>query len=393
MKKEIYLDNSATTKIDSEVLEEMQKYYTRFYGNAGSMHKKGLEAIQALNKSREIVAKILNCQPNEIIFTGSGTESINMAIKGAVENLKEKGRHIITTTIEHPAVLDTIEYLEENGFSVTRVEVEPNGIVNPNKIKDSITNETILISVMYTNNEIGTIQPVEEISKIAKEKKIVFHTDACQAGNNLSLDVNKLGVDLMSLNGSKIHGPKGVGCLYKRNGIQIEPLIHGGGQEFSLRSGTENIPSIVGFAKALDIAQKNKISNNEKEIELRNHLIENLLKIPDTLLNGDFQKRLPNNVNITFLNIEGEAILLMMDEKGIYASSGSACTSKSLDPSHVILALGRPYEAAHGSIRFTLSKYTTKEEINYVISIMPEIINNLRKISPVHLRVGEIKNV
>ena len=386
----VYLDNSASTKVDEDVLKKMLPYFSDRYGNAGSMHQKGLEANNALAYARGKVAEMLNAKEEEIIFTGSGSESVNLAIKGFARQ-KKKG-HLITTKIEHHSVLDCFEELEKEGFETTYVEVENNGVIDPNKIKEAIREETILISVMYANNEIGTIQPIKEIAEIAKEKKIIFHTDACQAGNSENLDVKNLGIDMMTLNGSKIHGPKGVGCLFKRKGIVIKPQILGGAQEFKLRAGTENIPTIVGFAKALEIAQKNKEVNNENITKLRNHLIDGLLKIPNTLLNGDREKRLPNNANITFLNIEGESILLMLDHYGICASSGSACTSKSLDPSHVILALGRPYEVAHGSIRFTLSKYTTKEEIDYVIEKMPAIVERLRKISPVHLSMEDIKN-
>ncbi|MBS3172025.1 aminotransferase class V-fold PLP-dependent enzyme [Candidatus Woesearchaeota archaeon] len=393
MNRTIYLDTSSSTPVDPLVYLEMHRYFQIEYGNAGSMHAKGLIAAHALNLSRSKVAKILNCHSDEIIFTGSGTESVNLAIKGVVNKLKNKGKHIISTTIEHHAVLDTLEFLEKQGFEVTYVPVEPNGIVNPEKIKNAIKKETILISVMYANNEIGTIQPIKEIAKIAKENNILFHTDACQAANSESLDVQDLNVDLLSINGSKIYGPKGVGCLYKKEGIRIEPLIHGGGQEFNLRSGTENIAAIVGFAKALEIAQKGKEDYKKKLTPLRDYFIENLLKIENTILNGDNEKRLPNNVNITFLNIEGEAVLLKLDSEGVCASSGSACTSKSLDPSHVILALGRPYEAAHGSIRFSLSKNTTKEEIDYVLQIIPKIVQELRNISPVNLKIEDIKNV
>lgn len=393
MNRTIYFDSSSATPVDPLVYLEMHRFFQIEYGNAGSMHSKGLLAAHALNLSRSKVARILNAHHDEIIFTSSGTESINLAIKGIANKLKNKGKHIITTTIEHHAVLDTLEYLEKQGFEVTYVKVEPNGIVNPEKIKDAIKKETILITVMYANNEIGTIQPIKEIAKIARENNVLFHTDACQAANSESLDVQELGIDLLSLNGSKIYGPKGIGCLYKRNGIRIEPIIHGGGQEFNLRSGTENIPAIIGFAKALEIAQKNREEYVKKLTPLRNYLIENLLKIDNALLNGDLEKRLPNNINVTFLNIEGEAVLLKLDAEGVCASSGSACTSKSLDPSHVILALGRPYEAAHGSIRFSLSKNTTKEEIDYVLQFMPKIVQELRNISPVNLKLEDVKNV
>jgi len=393
MDKEIYMDSSATTYIDPEVFEVMKPYFNYEFGNAGSMHSKGLKAAHALNLSRDKISKILNCNFDEIIFTGSGTESINLAIKGFVFKNRKKGNHIITTKIEHHAVLDTCEYLEKQGFDVTYVEVEKNGIVDPEKIKNAIREDTILISVMYVNNEIGTIQLIKEISKITKEKNIIFHTDACQAGNSETLNIEELGVDMLSLNGSKIYGPKGVGILYKKSTIRLEPLIHGGGQEFGLRSGTENIPAIIGFTKALEIAQRDRNKNNNYLLDLRDYLIENLLKIDDTILNGDIDKRIPNNINITFLNIEGEAILLKLDNEGICASSGSACTSKSLDPSHVILALGRPYEAAHGSIRFSLTKNTTKEGIDHLINVMPKIVEELRGISPVTLKMEDIENV
>jgi len=394
MSKTIYLDTSATTPVDLEVFNEMKKYFTIEYGNAGSMHSKGLKAAQVLNNSREKIAKILNCSSNEIIFTGSGTESINLAIQGLMLKLKNENSNknqIISTTIEHHAVLDTLDYLKKLGFKITLVPVEPNGIINLKKIKKAITPQTALITVMYVNNEIGTIQPIKEIGKIAKKNNILFHTDACQAANSETLDVQKLNVDLLSLNASKIYGPKGVGCLYKKSSVKLQPITYGGGQEFGLRSGTENIPGIIGFTKALVNTQKNK-KKYLKFTNLRNYLIKELLKIPNTILNGDLKKRVPNNVNITFLNIEGESILLMLDKYNICASSGSACTSKSLNPSHVILALGRPYEAAHGSIRFSLSKYTTKKELNKVIQVMPKIVSHLRSISPVELKIKDLKN-
>jgi len=392
MEKISYMDSSSGTPIDPEVLEVMQEYFTVEYGNPGSMHRKGLVAAHALNLSRKKISDILNCSPEEIIFTGSGTESINLALKGVASKYKNRGKHIISNKIEHHAVLDTLEYLEKQGFDITLVDVEKNGIVDVEKIKEAIREDTILISVMYANNEIGTIQPIKEISKVTKEKGIIFHTDACQAANSEVLDVKGLGVDLMTLNGSKIYGPKGVGCLYKREGVKIEPIIHGGGQEFNLRSGTENLPAIVGFAKALEIADRDKEVYRKRLIKLRDKIITQLLEIDDTLLNGDPIRRLPNNINVTFLNVEGEAILLKLDNEGVCASSGSACTSRSLDPSHVILALGRPYEAAHGSIRFTLSKYTTEESVQHLLKVIPGIINELRGISPVNLKVEEMNN-
>jgi cysteine desulfurase len=388
----IYLDTSATTPVDPKVVKAMQPYFSELYGNPGSMHNKGLEASNSLEEAREKISKILNCQPEDIIFTGSGTESINLALKGYALRNRKKGNHIITTTIEHHAVLDTLEYLTKQGFEVTQIPVEKNGIVLIDKIKQAIREDTILISVMYANNEIGTLQPIKEISQIAKQKGIIFHTDACQAPNSETLDVNELGIDMLSLNGSKIYGPKGVGCLYRKKGINLEALIHGGGQEFNLRSGTENIPNIVGFTKALEIAQSSREEYTKRITELRDYLVKGLLKINNTLLNGDPEKRIPNNVNVAFLNVEGEAILLDLDEEGICASSGSACTSKSLDPSHVILAMGGPYEVAQGSIRFSLSKYTTKEELDYVIEKVPGIIKRLRKFSPVKINKEELQN-
>ncbi len=391
MPKQIYLDTSATTQVDPEVLAVMQPYLRERFGNPGSMHNLGFQANQALDSARKKVAKVLNCGLEEIIFTGSGTESINLALKGFANKNKNKGNHIITTSIEHHAVLDTLEYLEEQGFKVTYVPVGKNGIVSTDAIRDAITDETLLVSVMYANNEIGTIQPIKEIAELAKEKGVIFHTDACQAGNSESLDTQDLGVDMMSLNSSKIYGPKGVGVLYKKKKLKLEALIHGGGQEYNLRSGTENVAGIVGFAEALEHAQQGREEYTEKLTPLRDYFIQELLKIDRTFLNGDQQRRLPNNANVTFLNIEGEAILLMLNEKGIYASTGSACTSRSLDPSHVILAMGQPYEMAHGSIRFSLSKYTTKKDLDYVLSELPPIIERLRGMSPVTLTKEDLE--
>ena len=386
--KQIYLDNSATTPVDKEVLKEMSKYYTTFYGNAGSMHNLGLVSDNVLNDSREKVAKILNADSDEIIFTGSGTESVNLALRGVAKKLK--GNHIISTAIEHPAVLNTLESLKKEGFEVTLVPVEKNGIISLDKIKSAIKKETSLISVIYANNEIGTIQPIKEIGELVKNKNIIFHTDACQAANSEELDIKKLNVDLMSLNGSKIYGPKGTGCLFKKRTIQLEPIITGGNQEFGLRSGTENIPGIIGFTKSLEQTQKNK-KKYFKLIKLRDYLIKELVKIDKTIINGDKKKRLPNNVNVTFLNIEGESILLKLNEHKIYASTGSACSSKSLNASHVLLAIGQSEKAAHGSIRFSLGKYTKKSDIKNVLRVLPKIVNELREMSPVHMELNDIK--
>lgn len=385
--KQIYLDNAATTHVDKEVLKEMTKYFSVKYGNPGSFHSKGLEAKEAVDDSRKKIADILNCQTEEIIFTSGGTESVNLAIKGIAFANKSKGNHIITSKIEHHAVLYSCEYLEKNGFDVTYIDVDKYGLVNPEDVKKAITDKTILISIMYANNEIGTIEPIKKIGEIAKAKRIYFHTDACQAGS-MNLDVLDLNVDLMTLNSGKIYGPKGAGLLYVKKGVKIEPLLHGGGQEFGLRSGTENVPGIVGFAKALELVQKNKEKENKRLIKLRDYLIRNILKkIPKTILNGHLTERLPNNVNVSFLDIEGEAIVLHLNEYGIYASTGSACTSKSLEPSHVITAIGLPYEASHGSIRFSLGKETEMEDIKYVLKVLPGIVKSLRKISPVKLNI------
>ncbi len=390
--KEIYLDHAATTYVDDEVKKEMDKYFSKIYGNPGSFNNAGLIAKNAVDDARDKIASILNCKPNEIIFTGSGTESINLAIQGVASNLKNKGRHIITSSIEHHSVLETCKYLEKDGFEISYVNVDKNGIIKPEKIEKSIRKDTILITVMYANNEIGTIQPIKEISKIAKKNNILMHTDACQAAGYLDINVNNLNIDLMSLNGSKIYAPKGIGILYKKDNVKIKPLIYGGGQEFNLRSGTENVPGIVGIAKALELVQKNKEKETIRLIKLRDKLINGILKnIPKSFLNGDREKRLPNNVNISILDIEGESLILYLNEKKVYASTGSACSSKSLEPSHVILALGNSYEVAHGSIRFTLGKRNKEEDINYVIKILPGIVKKLREISPVNLRLKDVK--
>ena len=389
---EIYFDHAATTYVDDRVKEAMDKYFSDEYGNPGSFNTVGLRAKNAMDESRETISKILNCTPQEIIFTGSGTESINLAIKGFVRANKSKGNHIITQKTEHEAVLETCHYLEkEEGLKVTYLDVDEFGLIKLDELEKEITKETILVSIMYANNEIGTVQNIKEISEICKKHKIKFHTDACQAAGYLDINVQNLGIDLMSLNGSKLYGPKGIGLLYVKKGTMLKPIIHGGGQEFGLRSGTENIPYIVGFAKALEIAQREKDVEVMRLINLRDYLINNVLEnIPKTFLNGHPSSRLPNNANITFLDVEGEAIMLMMNEYGICASSGSACTSKSLDPSHVILAIGLPYEAAHGSIRFTLGKKTTKEGIDKLLKVLPGIIEYLRQVSPVNLSLKDM---
>ncbi len=389
---EHYLDNSATTKVREEVKEEMLKYFDVVYGNPGSFHNKGMEAKDALEDARERVAKLINSKPKEVIFTAGGTESINLALKGLAKSMKTQGNHIITTRVEHHAVLNTCEYLEKyEGCEVTYLEVDQYGLVNLKDIEAAIKPNTILITIMYANNEIGTINPIKEIGELARRNNIYFHTDACQAAGYLDLDVENLNVDMMTINGSKIYGPKGVGILYAKTGIQLVPIIHGGGQERNLRSGTENVPGIMGFAKAFELAQQEKNSEVPRLIKLRDNLIKGILdSIPKTFLNGHPTKRLPNNVNVSILDIEGEALILYLNEFNIYVSTGSACTSQTLDPSHVVIATGLPYEAAHGSIRFTLGKETKEEDIEKVLEVLPGIVKTLRQISPVNVNAEHI---
>ena len=387
--KYIYLDNAATTKIDKEVLKEMMPYLTTEYGNPGSMHSLGLKAKNAVENARKRVAKVLNCSPKEVIFTGSGTESDNMAILGYARKNKNKGNHIITTPIEHHAVMDGFKQLKKEDFKVTVLDVDRDGFINLEQLKKIITEKTLLVSIIYANNEIGTIQDIEKISKICKEKNVVFHTDACQAAGYLDLDVKRLGIDMMTLNGSKIYGPKGVGVLYLKKGIKIQPIVFGGGQESGLRSGTENVANIVGFAKALELVEEHKEKESRRIKKLRDKLIDNLLKLPNTRLNGDREKRLPNNVNISFLNIEGESVILMLNELRICVSTGSACTSADLEPSHVIVSLNLPHEVGHSSIRMSLGKYNTEEEIDYVLEKIRSIVEKLRKMSPLTYTMKE----
>jgi cysteine desulfurase len=383
MDKVIYMDNAATTKVSPEVLKEMHPYLENSYGNPSSIYSLARESKRAVDIARERVAKGLGAKSNEIYFTSGGTESDNWAIKGIAFANENKGKHIITTSIEHHAVLHTCKYLEKYGFESSYLPVKRNGIIDINELKKAIREDTILISVMFANNEIGTIQPIKEIGKIAKEKGIYFHTDSVQAVGNIPIDVNELNIDLLSLSGHKFHGPKGIGALYIRKGVNISNMLHGGGQEKKMRAGTENVPGIVGLGKAIEIATKNIEKKNKDITELRDMLIDGLLdEIPDTILNGDKEKRLPGNVNVCFKYIEGESILLMLDMKGVCASSGSACTSGSLEPSHVLLALGLKHEIAHGSLRLTLSKYNTKEEVEHVLETLPPIVAKLREMSP-----------
>ncbi|HIR75922.1 MAG TPA: cysteine desulfurase NifS [Candidatus Choladousia intestinipullorum] len=381
----IYLDNAATTKTSPSVLEAMLPYFSENYGNASSIYSIGAKSKEAITKSRETIAATIGAQPNEIYFTAGGTESDNWAIKAAAEAYGAKGRHIITSKIEHHAVLHTCQYLEKQGFEVSYIDVDENGILKLDQLEKAIRPDTILISVMFANNEIGTIQPVREIGQLAKKHGILFHTDAVQAYGQLPINVDELNIDMMSSSGHKICGPKGIGFLYIRKGVKIRSFIHGGAQERKRRAGTENVPGIVGYAKAAEEAVSTMAERTAGEIRLRDYLIERILKeIPYTRLNGDRTNRLPNNTNFSFQFIEGESLLIMLDMEGICASSGSACTSGSLDPSHVLLAIGLPHEIAHGSLRLTLSAETTKEEIDYVVEKTKAIVERLRSMSPLY---------
>jgi cysteine desulfurase len=401
-KKEIYFDYAAATPLDPRVISAMQPYLDGCFGNPSSLHSAGRSAKTAIDDARDAIAKALNSRASEIVFTSGGTESDNLAILGVARKDKTLHNHIITSTIEHHAVLNPIEQLVKNeGFSADYVKVDREGVINPADIVSKLNAKTCLVSIMYANNEIGTIQPIAEIGKaIADWKKKngrradeppYFHTDACQAAGALSLDIKALGVDLLTLNGSKICGPKGAGVLFIANGVKIEPIVFGGGQEWRLRSGTENVPAIVGLAEALKIAATEKEKENARLTLLRDKLIAGLLKIPKTFLNGHASKRLPNNVNVTILDIEGEAMVLYLDDQGFCVSTGSACTSANLEPSHVIRALGLPYEAAHGSLRITLGRFTKEEEIDAFLVALPPIVEKLRKLSPVRLEMKRFK--
>ncbi len=394
-KKTIYFDYAATTYTDRRVVHAMKPYFSHIFGNAGSLHQFGRKAKLALEKARQQVADLIGAATDEIIFTGSGTESDNLAILGAAKAYKQKGQHLITSNIEHKAVLNPMKKLSQEGFEVDFLKVDYEGLLAVDQIQQAINNKTTLVSVIYASNEIGVIQPIAEIGKMIKEIRakrkenaidvpLIFHIDACQAAGYLSLDVNNLGVDLLTLNGSKIYGPKGVGVLYVRKGIMLEPIILGGDQEGGVRPGTENIPGTVGLGIALDIAQKIRQEESNREKSLRDYFIRRLIdEIPGVVLNGHATKRLPNNINISVLGIEGEAMLLWLDKYGIAASTGSACDSRHLEPSHVILALGKSHEYAHGSLRLTLGRKTTKREIDYFMNVFPKIVRQLRKISTI----------
>lgn len=395
--KRIYLDNAATTPVRSEVLEAMLPYFTQKFGNASTIYSYGREAKEALEESRKNVAQLIGANAEEIFFTSGGTESDNWALRGIASANVKKGKHIITSSVEHHAVLHTCQDLEKQGFKITYLPVDKDGLINVKDVADTITDETILVSIMHANNEIGTIQPINEIAKVIKQKnpEIIFHTDAVQTAGKIPVNVNNLGVDLLSMSAHKIYGPKGVGALYIRKGTRIAPFMTGGAQESSRRAGTENIAGIVGFGKAAELAVCEQQEQFEKLTLLRDRLMQGILNtIPYTRLNGHPTLRLPHNVNISFEFIEGESILLNLDMKGICASSGSACTSGSLDPSHVLLAIGLPHEIAHGSLRLTLGRENSQEDVDYVLEVLPGIINKLRQMSPLFAkRKEQPKNV
>lgn len=387
--RKIYADNAATTKLSDKVLQAMMPYLTDVYGNASSLYKIGTEARAAIDEARQGIASMLGAKrADEIYFTSGGSESDNWAIKGVCRRLKAKGKtHIITSKFEHHAVLHTCAALEKEGFSVTYLDVYENGIVKPEDVKNAITDETALVTIMYANNEIGTIQPISEIGKICRDAGVLFHTDAVQAVGNVPINVVEQNIDLLSLTGHKFHGPKGCGALYVRNGVLLNNIIEGGAQERGKRAGTENTAGIVGLFTAMKLAIDTMEERNERLTKMRNRLIDGLLKIERSRLNGDREKRLPGNVNMCFEGIEGESLLLRLDLNGISASSGSACTSGSLDPSHVLLSIGLPHEIAHGSMRLSFSDDTTEEDIDYILEVVPKIVEYLRSFSPLWERI------
>ena len=384
MSKTIYLDNAATTKMSKTAIEAMLLHMDGVYGNPSSLHSVGQKANEALVGAREKIAKLLGCEAKEITFTSGGSEADNQAIISAARLGEKKGKkHIISTAFEHHAVLHTLNKLEKEGFEITLLDVNEDGIVLPEQVTETIREDTCLVTIMYANNEIGTVQPIKEIGAVCREKGVLFHTDAVQAAGHLHIDVKEQNIDMLSLSAHKFHGPKGIGVLYAKKGIRLTNLIEGGAQERGKRAGTENIPAIMGMAAALDEACSHMYENTVKLTALRDKLIKGLSEIPHSVLNGDAKKRLPGNVNFCFEGIEGESLLLLLDDKGVYASSGSACTSGSLDPSHVLLAIGRVHDIAHGSLRLTLSEENTEEEIDYTIKAVKDVVEYLRSISPI----------
>lgn len=393
-KRFVYADNAATTRVSERALKAALPYFTEQYGNASSIYMLGQNAAKAVLKAREQVANAIGAKINEIFFTSGGSESDNWAIKGMAENGEKKGKkHIITTCFEHHAVLHTCQYLEKKGFEVTYLPVSDKGLVSVEDVKNAIREDTCLVTIMFANNEIGTIQPIAEIGALCKEKGVVFHTDAVQAVGNVPIDVKAMNIDMLSLSGHKIHAPKGVGAIYVRGGISLPNLIYGGAQERSKRAGTENVPSIVALGEAITAATENIPAKIEKVTKMRDRLIDGILKIKETRLNGDRDKRLCGNVNISIRGIEGESLLLSLDLMGICASSGSACTSGSLDPSHVLLSIGLPHEIAHGSLRLSISDETTDEDIDYILKCVPKVVDRLRSMSPLWDRICKTEGI
>ncbi len=380
--KRIYMDYAATTPLDPRILRVMKPYFSKKFGNSMSLHSFGREAREALENSREIVANFMNALPEEIIFTSSATEANNLALKGVAFANRKKGRHIITSAIEHHCVLESANWLKKHGFKITILPVDKYGFVRPEDVENAIKKDTILVSVMHANNEIGTIEPIKEIGEICKEKGVYFHTDAVQSFGKIPVDVNEMNVDLLSISAHKFYGPKGVGALFVRKGVKIEPILHGGGHEFGLRSSTVNIAGIVGMAEAVKLRKKEMKREARRLTKLRDKLIKGTLKIENSHLNGHPKKRLPNNANFWFAFIEGESLIIYLDEYGIAASTGSACSSETLEPSHVLLAIGLKPHEAHGSLRLTLGKWTKESDVNYVLDILPKVVNKLREISP-----------
>lgn len=389
MEKLVYFDNAATTKIYPEVLKEMLPYFSKIYSNPSGIYEFSARAKMATDLSRERIAKLINANPQEIYFTSGGTESDNWALKSLAQALRKKGNHIITSKIEHHAILNTCKYLENNGFEVTYLDVDGDGMVNPEQVMDCIKKSTIIISVMFANNEVGTIQPIKQIGRIAKENRVLFHTDAVQAFGQIPIDVKELNIDLLSASAHKLHGPKGTGCLYISSEVDITPFMHGGSQENKLRAGTLNVPGIVGFGKAAEIALGKMPEKVKYETELRDYLIDSVIKnVPYTKLNGHRSNRLPNNTNFSFKFIEGESLLIILDTLGICASTGSACSAGSKDPSHVLVAMGKTEDEAHGSLRLTLSDTTTREEVDYVVESVAESVESLRKMSTEYSKIN-----
>lgn len=387
-KRFVYADNAATTQVSEEVLNAMMPYFRTEYGNASSIYAMGRSAQKAVEEARAKVAEAIGAAPSEIFFTSCGSESDNWALRGVCEKLEPKGKkHIVTTVFEHHAILHTCKALEKMGYEVTYVPVSDKGIVDPEDIKNAVREDTAIVSVMYANNEIGTIQPISEIAAVCKEKNVIFHTDAVQAVGHVEIDVHKQGIDLLSLSGHKIHAQKGIGAIYMRKGIVLPNLINGGAQERNRRAGTENVPAIVGLGRAVELAAANIAEKAEIVTARRNRLIDGILKLPHTRLNGDREKRLPGNVNISIEGVEGESLLLMLDMNGICASSGSACTSGSLDPSHVLLSLGLKHEVAHGSLRLSIDENTSDEDVDYILEVVPKVVERLRSMSPLWERI------